>query len=104
MKIRYENLVSSVRILTGSFAFLLVILIGSVIGLFRDVDPIRLLWTGIAVYIFFVWLGGKFAKLLERVNYEVTDIDRGKADQKKKPGEKHLGKLLDISQTAEGPF
>ena len=99
MKIRFENLIASVRTLTGAFACFITIAVGAAL----NVDPVKLLEIAIAAYVFFYIFGSTVAKMLERVNYEVSDIDRDKAADKK-PGEKRLGGLLDIKQGSESPF
>lgn len=98
MKIRVENLTAAVRILTGAFAFLIWIVIGSLIFF----EPLWLVLVGILVFVWFHIMGGVFSKLLERTNYEITDVERDKFSVDE---EKHnMGRLLDVSQSAELPF
>ena len=104
MKIKFDRLTASIRVLSGPFAFLTVMLIGSIQALFNNLDLARLLETAVIVYILFYVAGIGMAMILDRVNIEVTDIDRDKADMKKPAGEKHLGGLIDFNQTAENPF
>jgi len=99
LKIRFENLIAAVRVLTGALAFFIVIAVGAALS----ADPLKLLVAGLVVYVIFYKMGSVFAKMLERVNYEVTDIERDKAVDKK-PDEKHLGGIIDFKQGAENPF
>jgi hypothetical protein len=98
VKIRFENLIGAVRVLTGTFAFLIWIVVGSLLF----TEPLLLVLVGIIVFLWFHKMGGVFAKLLERTNYEITDIDRDKfeVDTEKKS----MGRLLDVSQSAELPY
>lgn len=100
MKIRAEYLVATVRMLTGAFAFLLWILIGSLLF----TDPIMLVLVGLLVFVAFHIAGGVFAKLLERTNYEITDIERDHAGDEEAREHRQMGRLLDISQSAELPY
>lgn len=98
MKIRVENLTAAIRVLTGVFAFFIWIVIGSLLF----TEPLMLALVGIIVFVWFHKMGGVFAKLLERTNYEITDIERDKfnVDEEKQS----MGRLLDVSQSAELPF
>lgn len=98
MKIRVENLIGAIRVLAGIFAFLIWIVVGSLLF----TEPLLLVLVGIIVFLWFHKMGGIFARLLERTNYEITDIDRDKFEVDK---EKHnMGRLLDVSQSAELPY
>jgi hypothetical protein len=98
VKIRVENLTAAIRVLTGVFAFFIWIVIGSLLF----TEPLMLALVGIIVFVWFHKMGGVFAKLLERTNYEITDIERDKfnVDEEKQS----MGRLLDVSQSAELPF
>ena len=98
MRIRVENLVASVRVLTGAFAFFIWIIVGSLLL----TDPLILALCGIAVFLLFHIMGGVFARLIERTNHEITDVDRDKAGEAMKE-RRRLGRILDISQSAELP-
>jgi len=87
-KIKFDRLTASIRVLSGPFAFLTVMLIGSIVALFNNMELTRLLKAAVIVYILFYVMGWALAVILDRVNLEVTDIDRDKADKKKTGGEK----------------
>ncbi len=74
MKINFPNVVVSIKILTGAFAFLLFILIGALCGSSMTV----LFFGGIITYAFFYVLGSVVARLLAEVNKEI-EIEAQKA-------------------------
>lgn len=99
MRIKTENLIAIVKAFTGPFAFLIAIFVGALV----QADPFVLLVASFITYIFANIMGGVFGKMLERVNYEITDVDRDFADEEDKT-RKHIGTIIDFSQSAETPF
>jgi len=96
VKIVYENVISSIKWLTGTLAFLFFM----IIGLIADVELTRLLIAGIAVYILFTVLGVVTARILGRIHEENQLEPR----VEKEDHEKEIGRHLDWSQGAEMPM
>ena len=101
VKLKMENIVASIRVLTGAFAFLITIIVGGLLY----AEPWILLVSSIIVAVFFYVMGGQLSRILDRINYEVTDIERYKFDDEDNDkGGVKVGSLIDISQSAETPF
>lgn len=104
MKIVFENLIASVRIMTGALAFMIYIVVAALM----EADPAVILFGGIIVYAWFFILGAAIANMLKQINGEVTlePIDEeaeAKEKEKAKNPSEHLGQLLDSYQKAEIP-
>ena len=99
MRIKIENLVAIVKAFTGPLAFLIAIFAGALV----QADPFVLLIASFITYIFANIMGGVFGKMLERINYEITDVDRDFAGEEDRT-HRHLGAIIDFSQSAEMPY
>ncbi len=105
MKIIFENLIVSVRIMTGAVAFLLFIVAAALM----EADPAVILFGGIFVYFWFYLLGAAVANMMKQINREVTlePIDEEAEAKEKENGKnpnEHLGQLLDSYQGSEVPY
>jgi len=96
LKIIFENIVTSVRILTGVIAFFMVILIGSIRGMEL---ASMFIWAWVVAIIFYM-LGFLVASILQKINKEIElhPIEHEK-DHKKE-----IGYHLNIEQGAESPM
>jgi hypothetical protein len=97
LKLRTEVLFTGVRVLTPSFAFAIFIVIGAL----RHAPPLKLALASLLLYIFFSILSDAFVRVLRKLYFEVTDVDRGIiGDESTIPAK---GQLIDIKQSAEMP-
>lgn len=99
MRIKTANLVAVVKAFTGPFAFLIAIFVGALV----QADPFVLVAASLITYIFASVMGGVFGRMLERINYEITDVDRDFAGEEDKT-HRHIGAIIDYRQSAETPF
>ena len=97
MKINFPNIVVSIRVLTGAFAFLIFVLIAAI----RGVELSMIFLIGLAVYIVFYALGAVVARLVAQINkeIEIEPLSNDKPDH-----EKELKRQLDVQQGAEMPI
>ena len=100
MKIIFENVIASIRVLTGAFAFLFFIIIAA--GL--QASPRVVLFGGLIVYVWFYVLGGAIANVMAQIDKEITfePIDE-EAEEKEQSPDEHLGAFVDVNQSFEMP-
>ncbi|MFA6448760.1 MAG: hypothetical protein WCX65_04760 [bacterium] len=97
MKIIFPNLIASIRVLTGSLAFLIFILIASI----RGMDLNLIFFCGIFTYLFFYLLGAIVSGILAQINKEIEIEPIG---EKTPDHETELKRHLDMMQGAEMPI
>ena len=97
LKINFPNIVASIRVLTGAFAFLLFVLIAAI----RGVELNLIFIYGLVIYVFFYILGAVISHLLAQINRE---IEIEPFSEEKHDHEKELKRQLDIQQGAEMPI
>jgi hypothetical protein len=98
LKINFPNIVASIRVLTGAFAFLIFVLVASILG----VELNLIFIYGLGVYLFFFLLGTVVSYLIAQINKE-NEIEPV-TGEKTPDHEKDLKRQLDIQQGAEMPI
>jgi len=96
LKIRFENIVATVRFLTGAIAFFIFVLVGALKG----ADLTMLLLGGLMVYLIFFVLGMVVAGIIGRINKENTIEPY---TEEKKSHSSDLLSAIDMRQEAELP-
>jgi hypothetical protein len=97
-KINFHNIVVSIRVLTGAFAFLVFVLLAAAL----KIDLEKIFFYGLFIYVFFYILGSVASRLLAQINKEI-EIEPI-AEEKKPDHEKELKRQLDYQQGAEMPI
>jgi hypothetical protein len=120
VRIKFENVIVSIRILSGAMAFFIVVTIGAI----RNANPPALLAMAWLVAIIFYLFGSVIGSILEQINNEIqlkplTEKElRGETDMIEPPGEKgrksrnkpvaprkpnDISRMVDVKQRAEMP-
>ena len=95
-KLRPEVFFTGIRVLAPAFAFGIFMVVGAL----RHAPPLKLAVVSLLVYIFFSILSDACVRVLRKMYFEATDIDRGIIGDEPVPVK---GQLIDIKQTAEMP-